>query len=179
MINDGDALAKLRQIEPKRQHYVDPARGLDEVYGFIAQDVHEVFPDATQTTTQGVPNVFDVYQVELPNKIFYSPVDTSVSELAVITYDNEKIVCKIIERTSEYVLVDRTFASSQLDSESRIFVYGTIVNDFLTLKKDYLWTINFAATQELDRQVQTLKQENADLKQQLLLVLNRLEAAGL
>lgn len=177
MIDDDDALTKLRQIEPKRYRYIDPARGLDEVYGFIAQEVNAIFPDATQITSQEVPNVFGAFQVELPNKIFYSTAE-DISEIVLITYGNEKITCKILEKTEHSILVDRTFTALDLDSESRIFIYGKVVNDFLTLKKDYLWTINFAATQELDRQVQTLKQENADLKQQLQTILSKLEAAG-
>jgi hypothetical protein len=39
----------------------------------------------------------------------------------------------------------------------KIFVYGTEVNDFHTLNKDYLFTINFAATQELDRKCTALE----------------------
>ena len=39
------------------------------------------------------------------------------------------------------------------DTENRTFVYGVEVNDFHALNKDYLFTINFAATQELDRTV--------------------------
>ena len=64
---------------------------------------------------------------------------------------------------------------------SQVFVYGYEIDDFHTLNKDYLWTINFAATQELDRKVQTLETENAslrtelnDVKQQLAEILNRL-----
>jgi hypothetical protein len=34
---------------------------------------------------------------------------------------------------------------------STLFVYGSEVHDFLTLNKDYLFTLNFAATQEIDR----------------------------
>jgi hypothetical protein len=36
---------------------------------------------------------------------------------------------------------------------STIFAYGTKVSDFHTLNKDYLFTLNFAATQELDRRL--------------------------
>ena len=76
----------------------------------------------------------------------------------------------------------------------KVFVYGKEVNDFHRLNKDYLFTINFAATQELDRiidwhtkgndrsvsgdatsvygnalvnRIHTLEQENSLLKQKL------------
>jgi hypothetical protein len=51
--------------------------------------------------------------------------------------------------------------------EGQVFVYGYEVEDFHTLNKDYLFTINFAATQELDRKVQALKSENLGLKTEL------------
>jgi hypothetical protein len=37
------------------------------------------------------------------------------------------------------------------------------VEDFHTLNKDYLFTINFAATQELDRKNQELETKNQEL----------------
>ena len=44
--------------------------------------------------------------------------------------------------------------SGNLEIDGNIFIYGKEVNDFHSLNKDYLFTINFAATQELDRQIQ-------------------------
>jgi hypothetical protein len=40
------------------------------------------------------------------------------------------------------------------ESSSELFVYGKQVSDFNTLNKDYLYTINFAATKDLDMIVQ-------------------------
>ncbi len=40
-----------------------------------------------------------------------------------------------------------------------IFVYGIQVDDFMNLKKDYLYALHFSATQQLDRLLtQTMKQ---------------------
>ena len=36
---------------------------------------------------------------------------------------------------------------------NQLFIYGTTVTDFHALNKEYLFTINFAATQEIDRTV--------------------------
>jgi hypothetical protein len=38
---------------------------------------------------------------------------------------------------------------------SSLFLYGKKVDDFQTLNKDYLFTLNFAATQEIDRILQS------------------------
>ncbi len=38
---------------------------------------------------------------------------------------------------------------------SSLFLYGKKVDDFQTLNKDYLFTLNFAATREIDRILQS------------------------
>jgi regulator of replication initiation timing len=65
--------------------------------------------------------------------------------------------------------------------EGQVFVYGYEVDDLHSLNKDFLFTINFAATQELDRQVQQLRTENTllrtelqEMKHQLQLIVEQL-----
>lgn len=66
-------------------------------------------------------------------------------------------------------------------SWENIFLYGEEVNDFHTIDKQKLFTINFSATQEIDRiqqkhamEIENLKNENAELKQQLLSIQQQL-----
>jgi hypothetical protein len=56
---------------------------------------------------------------------------------------------------------------------SSVFVYGQVVSDFHTLKKDAIFTINVAATQELDRQLQAARIEIQLLKDTLSNVMSR------
>jgi hypothetical protein len=49
--------------------------------------------------------------------------------------------------------------------DNQIFVYGFEVNDFHSMKKDQLWAISFAATQEIDRKLQALQTKVDDLVQ--------------
>ena len=46
-----------------------------------------------------------------------------------------------------------------IDDLSEVFVYGHEVDDFKILQKDYIFTVAVAALQEVDRQVQSLKQQ--------------------
>jgi hypothetical protein len=48
--------------------------------------------------------------------------------------------------------------------ENKTFIYGVQVKDFNTLTKDNLFTINFAATQEIDRVVQAQAAEITELR---------------
>ena len=53
-------------------------------------------------------------------------------------------------------------------------MYGQEVSDFNTLNKDYLYTINFAATQDLDKIVQSQQSTIADMRTVLAAVCNKL-----
>ena len=57
---------------------------------------------------------------------------------------------------------DNTFTFDT--SYNTIFCYGKEVDDFHTLDKQKLFALNFSATQELDRKVIALENENAELK---------------
>ena len=60
---------------------------------------------------------------------------------------------------------DNTFTFDT--SYNNVFCYGKEVDDFHTLDKQKLFALNFSATQELDRKVIALENENAELKAEL------------
>lgn len=56
-IDDGNALTKLRNLQPKTYAYIDKInRGYETVIGFIAQEVKEVIPKAVSIQTSFIPN---------------------------------------------------------------------------------------------------------------------------
>ena len=67
---------------------------------------------------------------------------------------------------------------------TNVFCYGSEVNDFHTVDKQKLFTLNFSASQELDRIQQThiteiasLKAENTELKTKLNELTNKIKNA--
>ena len=46
-------------------------------------------------------------------------------------------------------------------------MYGSKVNDFHTLDKSYIYTLNVCATQELYRTIQSQQEQIDDLKEQI------------
>ena len=42
-------------------------------------------------------------------------------------------------------------------SDNKIYIQGTEVDDFITITKDYIFTLNVCATQELHRRMETQK----------------------
>ena len=205
-IKDDQALIKLRQLKPCTYNYIDSInRGTDKVYGFIAQEVEEVLPYAVkQAEDHYIPNI---YKLALYNNniITFSTHHNleSNGNIKLILYNNTEIkvpytiidTLKINIDISE--LSDDNKPSNDLiqdedgnDLVNNIFVYGTEVNDFHTLKKDAIWTIATSALQEVDRiqqadavkiqtletEVSTLKTKNTELETQLADLLARVTA---
>jgi hypothetical protein len=58
-VNDASALETIRLIKPKRYDYIDTKSKdtEDTVWGFIAQEVREVLPYATDVITDFIPNI--------------------------------------------------------------------------------------------------------------------------
>ena len=157
VIDDNISLHKLRRIEPKSYLYVDNRTNDKSVFGFIAQDVKKEFPEAVDLLYLSIPNHYKLCDYEILDENHYK-IFTDVSGLIL---NQNKIVCLdktgaqvdlIIEDiTSDFIIVKLI---TKLELNDKIQLYGTYVDDFHTLNKDYLFTINFSATQELDRMLE-------------------------
>jgi hypothetical protein len=179
-LSDGVALDALRQIEPVQYKYIDALqRGSDTVTGFIAQQVKEVFPNAVSTQTEVVPNIYSMKSVSINETTLeiYDIPESIVNSLnagkLVRFYDSmgkqyDWNIQSLMNSTT-IVLTRPNMSEITFDPSypNQLFIYGTEVDDFHTLNKEYLFTVNFAATQELDRQVQALRAENTALKEQI------------
>jgi hypothetical protein len=172
-LDDNESLTILRTIEPKKYNYIDFwERGSQEVLGFIAQDVREKLPFATMTQTGFIPNVFSGFRCE-GDKIFITDVNINPGTRIKLYSKGQEYLVKVVSKDSDYIQIDRALGKEETE-DGQMFVYGCEVDDLISIKKDYLFTINFAATQELDRQVQQLRQENVELKEKLALIMAKL-----
>jgi hypothetical protein len=199
IIEDGEALIKLRQIEPKKYNYLDPLRVTEnKVYGFMAQEVGQIIPEAIELKQNYIPNILKDGIITQDILTFNEDVLLDISDNILIKKNNlldiygefmitEKIdnqnyrLNKSINQIESNNNIDTS--NNVVDVSENIFVYGTKVNDFHYLKKDYLYTLNFAATQELDRQINTLNttinNQNDEinlLKTQITDLLNRISS---
>jgi hypothetical protein len=154
-INDDTALQSILSIEPKTYKYVDKLeRGDKNVYGFIAQQIREVIPEAISIQTSYIPNIYLVADYN-SNVITLPSQPTKVivkvdDKIKCYDKDNKELLVEVIE-----VIDDLTFRIKDIEySDTKIFVYGTFVEDFHTLNKDYIFTLNVCATQELHRRIE-------------------------
>jgi hypothetical protein len=176
-----ECLQKLRQLQPKKYKYVDRTRGDEEVYGFIAQDVANIIPQSTKTTSDFIPNVYEVANVSDSNVLNFINFDTSslssnTSNIQVVSIDGKQTEVSIVEVVDEHTIrvsQNVTELAGALDTDgtvvsgTELFVYGERVDDFHTLKKDAIWTVATSALQEVDRQLQAEKARNDTLESRI------------
>jgi hypothetical protein len=190
-INDSTALDLIRTLKPKKYKYKDELmRGNQTVWGFIAQEVNDVFPEGVKMDTECIPNIYELASVNTSNVLTLAKFDTSNLEsnatvLRVI--DNKDIehlinIDEIIDTHNIRVKEDLTEWTGCLDETTgkvvtgnKLFVYGQQVSDFLGLRKDSIWTVGTAALQEVDRQLQANKLRITETETQLKLELTRLD----
>ena len=163
------ALQQFRTIPCRYYEYIDKLkRGIDKTIGFIAQKVKSIMPMAVTEQKDFIPNIYKVINctwTEKEDKFVMSSTDLqNVSGIVYRFYvGNETDASdeKIIEITGNS---DNTFI---FDGQYiNVFCYGSEVNDLNIVDKNKLFTLNFSATQELDK-IQQQHQTEIELLQKI------------
>jgi hypothetical protein len=151
-INDDTALEQILSIQPKTYNYIDETRGTSKVIGFIAQQVREVVPEAVVLDTEKIPDIMSLVDCNSNILTFSSNYDFSSNEkLTFIKRDGSEQVCHITDIiSSNEIRIDNEFEGSN------VFCYGREIDDFNTLDKWYIFTLNICATQILSRKIDEL-----------------------
>ena len=156
--NASSDLTTLMDIEITDYLLKDKLRFGDQQFKkVIAQQVEEVFPQAVNTMTNFIPNVYTTAMVEKGMVSLEGDIEVG-DKLKVFTKEGEERVLQVqaMEGTS-YVL--------EGEYTGEVFVYGKQVDDFRGVDYDALSMLNISATQELHRLIQDLQQENTSLKE--------------
>ncbi len=157
-------LSVLNKIEITDYRYKDElTNGAGLQKKVIAQQVQEIYPMAINTQKGIIPNVFAVArEVKLNGQA------TVISTTQPHDFKTGDLVKIILEKTGEKqlkveVINANTFSVAEAIND-KIFVYGKHIDDLLTVDYDALAMLNVSATQELSKQIELLKAENAKLK---------------
>ena len=164
-VPDHLALQMVRDLPCRYYEYKDKKRGPGKTIGFIAQEVKEVLPMAVSIQTGIIPNEYRVL-----NNISWNgnKLTTDLQDVSGIKYrffvsndpsGNDEIEKEVVGNS------DNTFTFET--QWNNVFCYGKEVYDFHTISKEKIFALNFSATQELDRKVIALENENAELKAEL------------
>jgi len=167
-IKDDDALIVFRKIQPKIYEYIDvPQRGDESVYGFIAQEVKDVFPQAVKMIKGTIPNFYTMCPVNQDiitldtSKLEYDASGQVFPKLKLYREDDVERFVKILSIDGNTIKID------QILTEPKVFVYGQEVDNFNALNKDAIWTLTTAALQEVDRQLQSEKEKTQTLQSEV------------
>ena len=186
-VPDNLALEQLRSIPCRYYEYIDKiSREGSKTIGFIAQEVKEVLPMAVTRENMIIPNVFKIIictWTSNADKFIMSSTDlTNVNGIVYKFYvSNESDGSD----EKEIILTGNSDNTFTFDAEyNTVFCYGSEVDDFNILNKVKLFTLNFSATQEIDRIQQThtteiasLKTENTELKTEFNELTNKIKNA--
>ena len=173
-INDASALETLRLIQPKTYKYIDEEKmGSDVVYGFIAQQVQEVLPYATKTLTEYLPSIREMVNVTQSNVVTFTNFNTNdllsnttIIQAQLFKGENKDLtISEIIDEHS--IRVEEDLTEMLHEDDTRLYIYGELVDDFLFLKKESIFTVATAALQEVDRQLQVEKARNDALESRI------------
>jgi hypothetical protein len=176
-IDDDSALNMILAVEPKTYKYIDNvALGNNRVYGFIAQQIKEVIPQAVKIQKERIPNVmllatYNNNIITLPSQ----PVSVVIKvgdTIKCYDKDNKEIVAFVDE-----VIDTLTFRIKELEepyTDTKIFIYGTEIDDFHTIDKNYIYTLNVCATQELHRKIVSQEERIRQLEEKVERLLNYL-----
>ena len=172
-IEDDGALQKILLIQPKTYQYIDKLeRGNNIVYGFISQQIKEIIPEAVSIQKCVIPNIYSLYDCS-SNIIHMTSNIEKIKLNDTITIYEENIdkkdytVTEIIPELNQIKLNENLIIS-------KCFVYGSIVDDFHTLDKNYIFTLNVCATQELYKLIQQQQQQIIDLQNQINIIKSQL-----
>lgn len=192
VVDDDWALQKVRDIECKDYHYLDPAlKSEHKTIGFIAQDVEQHLPHAVTTITSFIPDelrsIFFAGITNLPDgtvKVKLPPINWLPEHTrtikAYVRMEGEEEETEIIETVDadNCIVIEKAYTHFYLHSKQ--------VNNFKQLDKNKIFALHHSAIQQLDRNQQeddqaivALQEENTLLKTQMADVLARLQAAGL
>ena len=166
-INEKEALNKFLNIEFKKYNYIARKNTDEKVYGVIAQQLNEVFPEAVDTNESLAVGNINLLATFEGNKITFN--DNKTSDLIQVGVKvqlmNEEFVLREFEVTE--IIDESTFIVN--DEEDLITsisgkVVGTIVNDFHTVNKHAIWTLSAAALQETYKELQEEKEKVSELQ---------------
>ena len=181
-VPDTLALSQINNIEPKYYHYRDPLKKRNlKTIGFIAQNINEHLPNAVNKQTDFIPNA--LHKVVDSEWHEQDGVYSLVFENLALDNSNSTkkvkfIVCDKEDRsdTTELILScesdNKTFIFTKKWRE--VFVYGSEINDLLTIDKAQIFALHHSGIQELSKQlnekdakISALETENASIKTRL------------
>ena len=165
-LDDNECLNKLLALRPVKYRYIDITKNFDaekKVYGFIAEEVKEVLPEAVNDKEKElIPNIYIMGSVE--NDILTIEKELEIDVEYTCYLESETIKIKVLQDLSNNnYKIDKTY-----EIKTDLFVYGKIDDNFHILKKEYFHALTVSSVQELHKIIVEQKNKINDLESRLL-----------
>jgi phosphopantetheine adenylyltransferase len=153
--NSAADLQTLRGIEITDYTYRDCiAKGNQTLKKVIAQQVEKVFPQAISKTTDVVP---DIYQKSLVKEGWVQlATDLKVGERVKLIDEKAEGIYEVLEVKTD------GFRTDFVAEGGKVFVYGREVDDYRSVDYEAIAMLNVSATQQLNRDLETVAAESND-----------------
>ena len=157
--NNNDILDKINQLSMQKYNYIDKKYyNGNTVYGLIAQDVKEVFPEAVNINKHPIPNINkDVSSIVADGDTVILTLDdftVKVDDDLYLVVNDKSVFVKVLAFTGTTITVNKW---NQYNDNDKVLVYGTMIDDFHTLNGSYLGILSLGCIQELTKQNNELK----------------------
>ena len=117
----------------------------------MAQHIRQVVPVAVKIITNYIPNVYKVYDISgdilASDDVLTSKLNVGDKIEYLLQISGNKEHCKILEISPTEIKIDKIIG----ENDNKIFIFGKVVDDFQSLPKECIFTLNVCATQELHR----------------------------
>jgi hypothetical protein len=163
-------LDKVLKLSLKNYKYIDDIFNKNH-YGFIAQEVYNIFPDSVKIDSGYIPSIYKfaekiilinkcvIIKVFLPNNLKLKNNDK-----IKLLIDSDEIFVPVFICNNNELYVEK-WDSFNLDK--KVFVYGHYVDDLHGLDYQSISTISIGAIQELYNIIIELKNEIQILKEKI------------
>ena len=181
-VDDDLALQQLRAIDVMYYDYIDKENYSEgKTIGFISQQVKEVIPMAVQIQGDYLPD--EMREAEVTFEPFATTDEDNTPiikyKFAVDGLSGNKYKFKMLNgdkvETVELEKDEDGKFTCDTKYDETVYVYGKWVDDFHILSKSKLFTVNFSATQQIDKNQIVLQQKVATLENELALIKAQVE----
>jgi hypothetical protein len=148
-LDEAECLLKINQLNPCKYNYIDTAgKGNKNVIGFIAQEVRDVFPEATiSNNTDYIPCHYEKCQVLNDNIKTTKEHDFIIGDkLKFFGVDDNQYFYEVVNVIDEY-----NFTINETLEVTELFIYGKEINDLCVLDKQAIFTVGISSIQQLSR----------------------------
>ena len=159
-------LELYRKLRVVKHSYIDKKNfGNITKYGFIAQEVQQLLPDAVIPKTDIIPSIYKTATIVNHQTLHFDNPLKDIQQFNIGT----KLKCydvknEIVWATIKCVIDTQNIEIEEEITSDKLFVYGHSVDDFLQIDYDPIRNLTTAVLQEVDRQQQADKVRIAELE---------------